>query len=168
MAELHILGKYTPYGATQVPPRADGSNKYFLFASEGGSKLDHEEEIYFCGKTVIWSSGQTVKKSFTLEHDIIQVVWTTFVPNSPRTDLCVLHTGTPQPSFSFHILTKSFWALISAVLDASIRILRRVCTSWFGALFAGWFPEADFPTSNMFFRPKKWSLIPIQAFHFIF
>jgi hypothetical protein len=108
MAELHILGKYTPYGATQVPPRADGSNKYFLFASEGGSKLDHEEEIYFCGKTVIWSSGQTVKKSFTLEHDIIQVVWTTFVPNSPRTDLCVLHTGTPQPSFSFHILTKSF------------------------------------------------------------
>lgn len=62
-----------------------------------------EEEILVCGNKVIWSSGETVKKSFTLDHPVLQAIITSFLNDNEHdsnhdyypyaSNLCVLDTG---------------------------------------------------------------------------
>jgi len=104
MALLDNLGPFQPWGSTARSHKSNAWEKYFLFnnqafpASTGFSSnlaphINVEQEIFYSGNTVWWSSGQTIKKSFTTNYAVIHVCWARFEPGQPFQDLCVLHTG---------------------------------------------------------------------------
>lgn len=127
-ADITALGEFVPFGLTVVDTSIQERAKYFLVEKELLStynrqlpyqknnqstqfldliSLDEptfdilqEEEILVCGQQVVWSSGETIKKSFTIDHPILQAIVSNFsfdsyTSNEIRspTNLCILHTG---------------------------------------------------------------------------
>lgn len=94
--DASALGSSTRDGAYQ--------SKIGLGADSVFAAVSAEEEILVSGKTVIWSSGGCVRKSFTLKYPIIQAILVNFDLGPSRmadstdkqpypSDLCVLHAG---------------------------------------------------------------------------
>jgi hypothetical protein len=91
MRKIDVHGLFTPTGRCHVVSE-DSRSGYFLCKSETSSS-DNEEEIFISHNCVVWSAAGCVKKTFSLEQPIKQAIWASFTPNAPKTDLCILHTG---------------------------------------------------------------------------
>ncbi|KAK3251078.1 hypothetical protein CYMTET_39574 [Cymbomonas tetramitiformis] len=122
MRALTPLSYFEPFGAALsrvdaalAPGSEQGVNEesednYFLFGGVDENAPDHDEEVYFRGSSVIWSSSRVVRfffSSLATSTVVIQAVWCNFKAARSSPLLCLLHPGmltTYSPTGETHTL----------------------------------------------------------------